>query len=59
METEPTEPGDKSDNTTAEQYLEVGQDSEDPYWEPSNREDELKIQLQNLGVLEITEDSLE
>ena len=55
-ETEPTEPSGK---TTAEPYLEIGQDSEDPYWDPSNREDELKIQLQNLGVLEITEDSLE
>ena len=38
-------------------HYEVSEDYSDPYWEPANMEDELKLQLARLQVLEIpTED---
>ena len=37
---------------------EVDPENEEPYWETSSREDELKMQIKKLGVLEITLESL-
>ena len=34
-------------------YYEVDEDYEDPYWDPSSKEDELRMQLQKLKVQEI------
>ena len=34
-------------------HYEVSEDYGDPYWEPANMEDELKLQLARLQVLEI------
>ena len=42
----------------AESNYEFDPDNEEPYWEPSSREDELKIQIKQLGVLEISEEGL-
>ena len=42
----------------AESNYEVDPNNEEPYWEPSSREDELKMQIKKLGVLEITLESL-
>ena len=44
--------------TIAESNYEVDPDNEEPYWEPSSREDELKVQIKKLGVLVIDEESL-
>ena len=44
--------------TIAESNYEVDPDNEEPYWEPSSREDELKVQIKKLGVLEIDKESL-
>ena len=42
----------------AEFNYEFDPDNEEPYWEPSSREDELKMQIKKSGVLEIDEESL-
>ena len=34
-------------------HYEVDEDYEDPYWDPSSMEDELRMQLQKLKVQEI------
>ena len=39
-------------------HSEYDPDKEDPYWEPSSKENELKMQLQMLGIEEITAESL-
>ena len=41
-----------------EHHYEFDPDNEEPYWEPSSREDELKIQIQMLRMDKITADSL-
>ena len=39
-------------------HYEFDPDNEEPYWEPSSREDELKIQIQMLRMDKITAESL-
>jgi len=41
-----------------EHHYEFDPDNEQPYWEPSSREDELKMQLQMLRMDKISADSL-
>ena len=45
--------------STPERHYEFDVENEETYWEPASREDELKMQLQKLGVREIAEDSFE
>ena len=40
-------------------HYEVDEDYEDPYWDPSSMEDELRMQLQKLKVQEIPREDLQ
>ena len=40
-------------------HYEVDEDYEDPYWDPSSKEDELRMQLQKLKVQEIPREDLQ
>ncbi len=37
----------------------VGDDDDDPYWEPASREDELRMQLARLRVVEIPRQNIQ
>ena len=55
---EPTHFRKQTLTSIKESNYEFDPDNEEPYWEPSSREDELKMQLQNLGITSISETNL-
>ena len=54
-----TSPLARSPLTVQEQHYYDDVENEEPFLEPASKEDELKIQLQKLGVREISKDSFE
>ena len=40
-------------------HYEFATEVEGPYWEPASKEDELKSQLQQLGLIEVSQQNLQ
>ena len=48
----------RSTDHSSEAHYEFDASSEENYWEPSSKEDELKAQFHKLGIEEISENSI-
>ena len=55
--TEPINPLIRTDTLKIQDY-EFDLHSEDPYWEPSSKEEELRMELQRIGIVEYRPENL-